>query len=469
MPKTRWIALLAIALFPCALQAQESRIASDLRREKEHIAAECDEFKFKALGTCAVTLFTASPLHIALGSLAPQNGTGFGIAFSERFTPNESWRLSWSTDAVTTASGSWRAGVYLKAIRTPDLGISVRPAGAPPGNTDVGPRPVPVFDFVAQTISLETISFYGIGPDSRRDDRTVYGERETIFGGSAIYPIPARGLRPLRPSLVGGLHARLIDLRPGQSGEFPSIEQRFDELTAPGLTEQDTFVQFTEGVRFDPEVANGALQLKYLLTGEQFRTSTATRGSFSRWTADLRHEIPLYGKTASTGGTTLNGPNECATSTTSTDCPPVQWSRNRQGTVTVRLLAIGTTTGDDNRVPFFLQPTLGGSDLNDNRRLVGYDDYRFRGPAMVLIQEGIEHSLWGPLGVFVLAEHGRVSREGEGISFTNLSHSASVGITLRAGGFPMVTLAFGFGGEANHVITSINATLLGGGGRPSLY
>ena len=30
-------------------------------------------------------------------------------------------------------------------------------------------------------------------------------------------------------------------------------------------------------------------------------------------------------------------------------------------------------------VPFYFQPTLGGSDINGQRLLSGYDDYRFRG------------------------------------------------------------------------------------------
>jgi hypothetical protein len=62
-------------------------------------------------------------------------------------------------------------------------------------------------------------------------------------------------------------------------------------------------------------------------------------------------------------------------------------------------------------VPFYSQPTLGGSDIDGQRLLSGYD------------------SIWGPL----------------------------------------VNLSFVWGGDSHHIIGSIDPTLLGGSGRPSLY
>ena len=44
------------------------------------------------------------------------------------------------------------------------------------------------------------------------------------------------------------------------------------------------------------------------------------------------------------------------------------------------------------------------------------------------------------------------------------------GLTLRAGGFPMVYLLFSWGGhEGTHTTGSMNTSLLGGGARPSLF
>ena len=66
--------------------------------------------------SCAQLLFTDHPLHIAVGSLAPLNGFGSGIAFTAHYTPNETWRIFWNADAVATPNGSWRAGGYMSAV-----------------------------------------------------------------------------------------------------------------------------------------------------------------------------------------------------------------------------------------------------------------------------------------------------------------------------------------------------------------
>jgi len=243
----------------------------------------------------------------------------------------------------------------------------------------------------------------------------------------------------------------------------------YDEAAAPGLTEQSPFVEFHEGLRFKPSVANGWLRFNYLLAAQQFRASGGTRSSFNRWTADLRHEIPLYRGASSAGPRAFNGPNECAQAVGSPACPPVSWSRNRQGTIGLRLFVSASTTSGGNQMPFYFQPTLGGSDLNGERLLASYQDYRFRGPNLLAWQASVEHSLWGPLGVFVQAEQGKVAEDSGGLNFKGLDSSVTVGLTIRAGGFPMVNLSFSWGGEGNHMIGSMNSTLLGGSTRPSLF
>ena len=120
-------------------------------------------------------------------------------------------------------------------------------------------------------------------------------------------------------------------------------------------------------------------------------------------------------------------------------------------------------------MPFYFQPTLGGSDINGQRLLSGYDDYQFRGPNLIALQESLEHSIWGPVGAYVLVEQGKVTAEGVGLGSGELLHSVAVGLTLRAGGFPLVNLSFAWGSDSHHIIGSIDPSLLGGSSRPSLY
>ena len=48
-------------------------------------------FAFKTIGDCADQLFTGQPIHIAVGSIAPQNGFAAGLAYvGHKTTTSES-------------------------------------------------------------------------------------------------------------------------------------------------------------------------------------------------------------------------------------------------------------------------------------------------------------------------------------------------------------------------------------------
>ncbi len=460
-----FVLFLAALLLAVPTFAQESQFASDVRREGEKISDSCAEFTLKSVGGCIYSIATESPIHITFGNIAPLNGLGWGLALSEHSTPNESWRLLWNADAVRAFSGSSRAGFYMKMIHTPEtsgVGLAA-PGPAPVASRPILPRELTVINLYVQTISLNTISFYGLGQNSFLTARSVFGERETILGSSVAYPFSDNAWHP---ALIAGINGRFFDIRPG-SDDAPSIEQLYDDNSAPGLAAQKAFVEFHEGIRVKPSLATGRLRLNYVFSAQQFRTASETRSSFNRWTLDLRHEIPIYREEVSTGPREFNGPDDCRTNFASPDCPPVQWSRNREGTISLRVLLNRSQTGDDDRVPFFLQPTLGGSDLDGERLLASYDDYRFRGPNRLVFQESLEHVIKGPVGAFVQFEQGRVS--GDQLSSGDFALSTTIGVTLRAGGFPAASLSFSWGGGSHHVIGWFDTTLLGGSARPSLY
>ena len=107
--------------------------------------------------------------------------------------------------------------------------------------------------------------------------------------------------------------------------------------------------------------------------------------------------------------------------------------------------------------------------INNERLLASYDDYRFRAPHMIAVQSNVEFALWGPIGVFAGVEVGKVAERRSDLGFDDLRASGTVGLTLRAGNFPLVNLSFSWGGEGHHVIGEMSSTLLGGGARPSLF
>src|SRR2546423_3056691 len=405
MRRQTFFLLVCLIVLAVRVHAQETQLGAEFRREGKALKESCGKFSLKSLGGCAQELFTGRPLHIAVGSIAPQNGVGLGPAFTTKYPPTETGRLNFNADAIVSPNGSWRAGVYGKAVYTK----------IKPGTVSV--RRYPVLDVYAQATSLNKLAYYGLGPQTTGADRSFFGMRETIIGASLIYP----AFKPLNMALLGEVNGRLVDIRGSRGTSGPSIEQVQTEATAPGLRRQPAFAQFGEGVRVQPALFDNHLRLNSLLNFQQF-VAGDSRYSFRRLTVDLSHQIAFYKTTRTLWPRDHNGPDDCSTNATSTnatsttgDCPRV--TRDREGSIGLRLLITESFTSRGEVVPFYFQPTLGGSDINGKRQLASYPDYRFRAPNLMLLQGSIEHSLYGPLGVTFMAETGRVALRHSDLEF----------------------------------------------------
>jgi hypothetical protein len=476
MTRIALAALVSCVVIASTAGAQESTPGAAIHNEGGDIHKSCVEDK--AIVGCAATFFTDHPFHVAVGTIAPQNGVGIGPAFVWHWTPaNDSptnrsttkWQWSGSVDAVGTSSSAWRVGAFASVVRA-DVEL---PQPITPGS---GRRPVririhpyPVFKLYSQSISLPQLLFFGIGPNTAVSDKSFFGQRESVTGGAVVWPIaPDNNFDRLVLSLVGEVNGRWVSIRSGPSGDSPSIEHVYTEATAPGLSSQPGFVQFGEGVRIAPSLAGGHLRLNYFARYQQFQAPSDSLSSFQRWAVDLNHEIPIYGSSIP-GGKDHNTANDCSISPSDLKCPPVALSRNRSGSITLRALMSRSVVSGGGVVPFYFQQTIGGSDLDGNRVLPSYEDYRFRGPNLVLFQETFEHSLFGsPIGLWLAADQGQVSQQQTGLNFTNLAHSWGIGLTLRAGGLPVGLMTYSTGPEGHHFAVTISPTLLGGSSRPAL-
>jgi hypothetical protein len=432
------------------VRGQETQLGADFRGEGERLAASCGTFTIGGIGGCAQTLFTDHPMHIAVGSIAPQNGFAAGPAFVAHWTPNESWRLSWDMDAVVSENQSWRAGAYMTAVRSRRRSITTGPS-----KSKLAVEEYPVFHAYAQAISLNKITSFGEGPSSPVTAQSYFGMRETIVGANVIWPVAGA----LHLSLYGEANGRFVDIRPGDG-----------QPVAPVLGNQPAFAQLGEGIRLTPALAGGHVRFNYALTFQEY-AATGQASSFRRFTADLSHEFPLYSRTAEALNNNFNGPDDCRPDIEVKTCPAVkQTSRNRTGSFGLRFLYTGSFVSAGNTVPFYFQPTLGGSDIDGAPFLSSYQDYRFRAPDVLGVRGSFEHSVWGPFGFTAMVDEGKVALQPGDLGFSHLAHSYAAGVTVRAGGLPAVFLMFAWGGhEGTHTIASIDTSLLGGSARPSLY
>jgi hypothetical protein len=472
----RWSPAVALWMASTVALAQESYLHADFRGEEKRVSGSCDSFNFKALGGCAYELFTDHPLHVAVGSMPPQNGFALGGAFVESWnTPN--WRLSWDADAVGSFTGTWRAGGYMTMMHTPPTAIHVIQPVMPQPGAKSPPRkkpqvdlthPYTVFNLYAQAISLNKLNYFGLGNDTTLAGASVFGMRQTIVGGNVakpIYELPS--IRSLSLALRGEINGRFVDVQGEQGDSAPSIETLYTNATAPGLSSHPGFVQLGEGFSVDPVIGDH-LEVNYLGNFQEFFAPSNSDDSFLRWSSDLNLTFYLYGYTES-GSRKIQGtgPDECARTTEK--CKPVSISRNLNGSIGARFFVSESITSATSEVPFYFEQTLGGSDINSDTELGSYQDYRFRAPNLLLLQEHFEHSIWGPFGMQLMADQGRVALTRGDLGFDHFRHSFAAGLTLRAGGFPMVSLMFAWGGpEGHHNIFDMNSSLLGGSARPLL-
>jgi len=499
--RTAWLLMLLAAL-PALSQGtvqNESRLHRDFRVEGESLAASCGKFSFGNLIDCGQTLVTGQPMHISAGGMAPQNGTGFGLAFVEHKNLANEWRLNWNVDASAAISGSWQAGGYMKAYRLSGGTLHMElPESGSKAKGGAGPffGAAPLFNLYSVTDSLNRVDYFGLGPNTLPASHTTYGFTGNITGVSAFAGVKG-ALAPARLSLVAEINGRFPSLRPGTDASIPTIGSLFSEATAPGLTYQPAYLQPSEGLRIEPALFKDLVRLNYLLQFQQFVAPGDSAYSFRRFNADFSHEIPLYrivgpklgkqyykNRAADLG---YNGPDDCTGSSAGKNislkrvatakvdparpCPIISTTENLEGSISLRLFLSESIAKAGSAVPFYFSPTLGGSDIDGNAALASYPDYRFRGPDLLLLRGSFEHSLGKlPLGGVFSVDQGKVGLRRDDIDFNHLRHTFSAGLTVHAGGLPVVYLVLAWGGhEGTHTTANISNSLLGGSARPSLF
>jgi hypothetical protein len=431
-----------------AQQTQPAPPVVDSPHELDKIKASCGTF---AVVDCGIELLTGQPLHIAVGSLAPQNGFGAGLAFLGHKTTDD-WRINWDADGLASTKG-WRVGWYGKFVHatiTPP-GVHFGTGGQPASNPTELPEHL-VVSLTAQMESLDNVGFFGTGPDSSTDGEVFFGMREAIVGAAIVKPFTSFW----HPSLYGEVNGRFV--------------RTTAPATMPELSDTRGFLQTTEGVRVRPTFAGSLVHLKYDVALRDYVAPADSTFTFHTLTVDLTHDISLHSTTVSAPPSDENGPDDCTRGTNPAHPSDCAITRNVEGTVELRAFMSAAFVPDGHTMPFYFQPTLGGSDINGTMALAGYQDYRFRAPNQMFVRASIEHSIFDwPVGVMALVDAGRVALTRGDLFSMPWRYSVAGGVTIRAGGIPAVQILYARSGtEGGHAIFVISTTLLGGSSRPAM-
>ncbi len=331
-------------------------------------------------------LFTTDGIRPAFGVAAQNAGLGGGIAFN--MSPaRTAARFGISSSVRGSTSGSWDAGAAITIV-----GVEARgEAGHAYGSLE------------AQHIAATQRVSFVEGPSGatethfRLDQTTARGVYHTHeFGGASVFG-----------------EAGVAAFSPGSSTDAPSTGTIATDVTAPGLSTSTTYGVFGLGLNWhyplEDHIAGYSTQLSSSLRFFQGSSGYSFRRADVTWA----HQY---------------------TPDTDADLGTISW--------TGRLIT--TTAESGSRVPFYLQPALGGNDIEHDASLRSYEYGRFRAPDMLAAQAEYTRTLWGPLALLVFVD---AAASGDAMpSLGPWHHSEGVGIVVRAGGQAFARVYFAWGG-----------------------
>lgn len=434
----------------------------------------------KLITDCAEALFSEDPLHFTVSSLPPGNGVALGVVFDQQrhylttFGPPPSVsnsaepqaklgmtdgtlafigseNLSWAA----TGSLSWLPAAYGEGQRTDIHGVKhdCNKLGV------LCTRMVLAIHFEGTHQHLNTISFYGLGPQSPALKHTfplnnTYGN---VYASLPLFDWLAvdGGLQFLQPELPS-------------SSDPLAVSNTFTNAQAPGLLSQPLFVHshagFSTMPMFDlnpvtndaPTNTTGPLMKKNL-------RFTLNNGMDVHWYSGVNQSQWSFRQVVFRGDETiqlgsnirrvvfahdLHGPFEtfyyhllrraCGeTSSLAGYKDPVLLKVTDQcnfGRLDLRSNFITSNAASGAQVPFYLQPTVGGSDINSQVSLRGYPDYRFRDTDATFSQVEYSIPVRDPVGLLLFYDAGTVGPTFGSLSWANLRQDGGAGVTFRLQG-----------------------------------
>lgn len=186
--------------------------------------------------------------------------------------------------------------------------------------------------------------FYGIGPDSSKEDHSDFRQKDKLLEGVA-------GLRLAgKLSLVARAGRWIVSTGEGEDDALPNVEEVFAPSEIPFFGERLEYNRWGGSLVFDGRDVRGNPHAGGVVAvqGLRFDRQSGEAPSFTRLSADARLYVPLG---------------------------------HRQRVLALRTYFTRDDADGDARVPFFALPTLGsGSTLR------GFQSQRFRGERLWLLQ-----------------------------------------------------------------------------------
>ncbi|MBL8215844.1 MAG: BamA/TamA family outer membrane protein [Bryobacterales bacterium] len=257
-------------------------------------------------------------------------------------------------------------------------------------------------DLLAQYRNFAGVNYYGPGPDSKKTGRSAYRLEDTLFDAAAQWRVAG----PLR--LSGDVGYVKVNVGPGDQNGIVSADRIYTPAQAPGIQRQTDFLK--GGVMaqvdwrdfpFGPRRGGN-----YYVKLTQYSDRTLHLHDFRRIDFEAQQYIPFL---------------------------------NERRVIALRARNSITDTRAGQVVPFYLQPTLGGSD-----DLRGFRPFRFYDNNAMVFNAEYRWETFSGLDMAIFFDAGKVTSARDRWRLNNLEGSAGFGLrfNVRNGVFMRVDVGF---------------------------
>lgn len=256
----------------------------------------------------------------------------------------------------------------------------------------------------AERRTLTRVDFYGLGPDSRLEDRSSFQLEDTALDASLAF-------KTVKNRFRAGVQGGYLQTNAGDG--FPHEEVRptsevFSASQVPGLEDQADFARFGTFASLDfrdnKSLARSGTLLRTALTA--YQDLGLNRHDFRKWESEIQHYIPFF---------------------------------NQRRVIALRARTEMNFAADGQSVPFYLKPFIGGP-----QELRGFRNYRFYDDNILVLNAEYRWEAFSGLDMALFVDGGQAVAKRRDFALNKMETSAGVGFrfNVRNATFLRLDLAF---------------------------
>lgn len=318
-------------------------------------------------------------VHFTSGSFPAGAGMGIGVGFAR------GERVALEGTAAYTTRGYRRVSAALNF-------------------KDMGGKKID-FQLHAQQYELPEEDFFGLGTASLESNRTSY-LLDGFEAGTGVRVRPAKYI-----DITGGVTYISNRAGSGQDPRFPSSEEVFGSSTLAGFSDAPDYLRADAGFAFDwrDNPLHPHYGGRYAVRVADYRDQNRNAYNFQRVDVDVHQYVPLP---------------------------------DRYRTLAFRATGTFTDATTGNDVPFFEQPTLGGS-----QTLRGFREFRFRDRNSLAMTAEYRWEAWWALDGALFVDAGTVAPKWQSLRLNDMDVTYGFGFRVHSNSAFAARLDFAFSKE----------------------